>query len=158
MNKTLLAIATAIFAVATLFASAAEAGFKIHFGFGNHHGFHRHHKRHRYVARRHAKPKVYVTKKAKPVYVEAPAEVADAAESENSSIAVASVEINVEPTADVTGNSAVKADKTADAAAKPAKVAESIEAEPTPGPRPSNKLDCKKFFPSVGMTLTVPCE
>ena len=25
-------------------------------------------------------------------------------------------------------------------------------------PAVAQKLDCKKFFPSVGLTLTVPCE
>ena len=37
-----------------------------------------------------------------------------------------------------------------------------VEAEPVKasndGPKTAEKLDCKKFFPSVGMTLSVPCE
>jgi len=31
-------------------------------------------------------------------------------------------------------------------------------AEPKDDPKTTKNLDCKKFFPAVGMTLTVPCE
>jgi len=30
--------------------------------------------------------------------------------------------------------------------------------EPAPQPKTSKSVGCKKFFPTVGMTLTVPCE
>ena len=59
-----------------------------------------------------------------------PAETTKAAESENSSISLASNDV-----------AAVKATV--------AKATKEIAAKPT---------DCKKFFASVGMTLTVPCE
>jgi hypothetical protein len=37
---------------------------------------------------------------------------------------------------------------------------ETVDAEATPAeePKVSRNVGCKKFFPSVGMTLTVPCE
>jgi hypothetical protein len=59
-----------------------------------------------------------------------PTETTKVADSENSSISLASNDV-----------AAVK-----DTVAKPAK---EVSAKPT---------DCKKFFASVGMTLTVPCE
>ena len=37
---------------------------------------------------------------------------------------------------------------------------ETIDTEETPAeePKVNRNVGCKKFFPSVGMTLTVPCE
>lgn len=77
MNKSLLAIATATCALATLTSSAAEAGFKIHFGFGGFGGLHHHH--HYFVPRyvvRPVEPKVYVARKPKPVVQDEPVTVA----------------------------------------------------------------------------------
>ncbi|WP_072372368.1 hypothetical protein [Hyphomicrobium sp. NDB2Meth4] len=173
-----LALIAAIICAATTFASGAEAGFRIRLGFGgplpaftahgnSYHGAREYHRK-RYVARHHAKkPKVHVAKKksaepkvakkqqqekvaAKPAtkkalaVAKAPAQVSAPADTENSSITTASLEAG-EPTADI--------DNT-----------ESIDVqipEPKPAIKPgkqASKLDCKKFFPSVGMTLTVPCE
>ena len=166
MNKTLVAIAAAFLAVTTL-CSAAEAGFKVRIGFGfplggfnAHHGggyAHRHHRRHRYVVRR-AKKKVHVAKaktyapkkvakiaKVEPAVIATPEPIVKT-ETENSSITP------VEATDLVTETSSTeKTSETADVAADPA----------TPvadDPKTVNKLDCKKFFPSVGMTLSVSCE
>ena len=78
-----------------------------------------------------------------------------AAHNENSSIAVASADVADSQATDSVEKIIVKTDKTADAATQPAKVA---EAAVDSGSQPPKKLDCKKFFPSVGLTLTVPCE
>lgn len=168
-----LALIAAIICVATTFASGAEAGFRVRLGFGgplpaftahgnSYHGAREYHRK-RYVARhRTKKPKVHVAKKkaapepkvakkqqrekvaAKPE-AKKPIPVAEApADTENSSITTAALETN-----------------------EPAPATENTEAidvqipEPKPaiGPgKQASKLDCKKFFPSVGMTLTVPCE
>ncbi len=166
MNKSLLAIATATCALATIASPAAEAGFKIHFGFGggfggSHHHHHRHHYRPHYVVRP-VQPKVYVTRKAKPIIIEKQiviekpvTTVADAVHNENSSIALASADVADSQATDSSEKIVVKTDKTAVAAEKPAAVAEAAVAS---SPQPPKKLDCKQFFPSVGMTLTVPCE
>jgi hypothetical protein len=160
MKKTLITVATATFAVMTLFASAAEAGFKVHIGFGfpiggfsgHSGGYGGHHYRKRYYVHRKVKPKVQVAKKpsaAKSTVAkveEAPKPVVDTAENENSSITTAAVAEAEEQAAD---KSTEAADKTAAAAVEPA---------PADEPKTVKKLDCKKFFPSVGMTLTVPCE
>ena len=168
MNKTLVAIAAAFLAVTTL-CSAAEAGFKVRLGFGfpiggfnAHHGGgygHRHHRRHRYVVRRAKKVHVAKAKtsapkkvaankiapkqiaKVEPAVIAAPEPIVKT-ETENSSIT---------PVEAVTETSSTeKTAKTADVAADPVTVADE--------PKTVNKLDCKQFFPSVGMTLSVPCE
>jgi hypothetical protein len=157
MNKSLIAIASATVALATFASSSAEAGFGIHFGFGGggFHGFH-HHWHPEYIVRTPVQPRVYVARKAKPVSVakEDPVTVA-AVHNENSSIAVASADIAVDQTTDSVEKIIVKKDKTAQVSQKPATVAEAtVDSETQTGKR----LDCKKFFPSVGLTLTVPCE
>ena len=154
MNKQLLAIATALIAATTLFASNADAGFGIRIGFGGPlpsfiaHGndFGRgssgssYRKREYRAARHQEKPPVRVTKKVAETTSIAKADDKPAvapelsnAQSENSSISVASAEVVAKTT-------------------EPKTVA--IASEDTS----SKSLDCKKFFPSVGMTLSVPCE
>ena len=175
MNKTLIAVATAVLAVTTLFASAAEAGFKIRLGFGgplpgfgahggSGHYAHRRWRKRQYIVRRKAKPKVYVAKKATSSksdvakVEEAPKPLVDTAETENSSIATAAVAEIEEQAAD---EATEAGDKTAEAAVEPEPAATAAAgAKPAPADEPNmvKKLDCKKFFPSVGMTLTVPCE
>ncbi len=169
MNKSLVALIVALIATATMFSSAAEAGFKIHLGFGGPlHGFtgnggysQKHYHRKLYIARRVKKEKVYVAKRkvsepkvAKVEKVSKPEVVATApivepdviADSENSSITTAALE-TVDTTASVATDTVAPLEVKADAA--------------TPATKPekaASKLDCKKFFPSVGMTLSVPCE
>ena len=149
------AITTALLAAVTMFASGAEAGFKIRLGFGgplpaftaygNSGGSYERHsapKRRYQAARHHEKAPVRVTKKAKIAKaVEAADEpeakvVAKAAETENSSIASAETQVS-----EVTTPAPVK-----------------TAAAPVTDAEPSAKIDCKKFFPSVGITLSVPCE
>ncbi len=165
MNKSLVALLGALIVAATMFTAPAQAGFKIHFGFGGFHSHggggghaHRHYKRKRYIARRVAKKKkTYVAKKpsvskvakaqkkvSKPkVVAAAPAteEVEVIADNENSSITTAAFEpvktSAVAEPEEAGGNEAI------------------LEAKPG---RTAGKLDCKKFFPSVGMTLSVRCE
>jgi hypothetical protein len=164
MHKSLIAIATALLAATTLFASAAEAGMKVRLGFGfplgsftahgNSGGSYSKHsrkKRHHYV-RRQVKDKVKVTKKSTATKSVAKAEpepkivtVDEVAETENSSISTAAI-APVEKTATEDG-----------AEAAPEPVA-GPETKPAEVPKSAKKLDCKKFFPSVGMTLSVPCE
>lgn len=160
MNKSLIAAASATFALAALASSTADAGFKIHFGFGHHvflgGGFH-HHWHPRYVVRTPVQPRAYVARKAKPVSVaeEEPVTTVAVVNNENSSIAVASADVAEGQTTDSVEKTIVKPDKTAVAAENAAKVAEAAAASEA---QPSKKLDCKKFFPSVGLTLTAPCE
>lgn len=176
MNKSL-AIVAAILAAVTMLASSAQAGLKIRLGFGgplpvftaHGNGGHsaRHYHRKRYLTRRIVKKKVYVAKrKAEPkiakqekkpkVIAKAPTPkptvVAAApvvepeliADSENSSITTAALE-----TQEIAPVAAAE-----DGAPAPI---EAVTTEPKPA-KAASKLDCKKFFPSVGMTLTVPCE
>jgi hypothetical protein len=181
MNKSPVAIIVALIAAATMFASGAQAGFKIRLGFGgplpaftahggNYHS-ERHYHRKRYLARRVVKKeKVYVAKRkttSEPKKVIAktvtkkPEAVATApvtapeviADNENSSISTASLDTAVVDPALVKEGEVP--------AVEPAKV--SAATEPVQAAKPkttqaASKLDCKKFFPSVGMTLTVPCE
>ena len=172
MNKSLVALIGTLIAAATMFAASAEAGFKIHLGFGGFHSHgggggysHRHYQRKRYIVRRVAKKKTYVAKKSTPsapkvakvdkkvskpeVVATAPVtdEVEVIADNENSSIASVAEPIKTSAIADPETETpvAVKVDaKSANGEAKPDKTA--------------GKLDCKKFFPSVGMTLSVRCE
>jgi len=172
-----LALIAAFICAATTFASGAEAGFRIRLGFGgplpaftahgnSYHGAREYHRK-RYVARHTVKkPKVHVAKKkatpepkvakrqqwekvaAKPA-TNKPLAIAEVpagalADTENSSIATASLEVSG-PTA----------------APEDAKAIDVPVRKPKPATVPektASKLDCKKFFPSVGMTLTVPCE
>lgn len=77
-----------------------------------------------------------------------------AVHNENSSIAIALADVADSQPADSTEKNIVKTDKTADAAKQPAKVADAA----VDSGAPPKKLDCKKFFPTVGLTLTTPCE
>ncbi len=162
MNKSLAAIASATVALAAFASSSAEAGF-----YGHHHGggflghvlshSFRHCHRPEYVVRVPVE-QVYITRPREVVVAEqeAPEQQVVVVHNENSAIAVASADVaDIEPT-DSVEKIIVKKDKTAVAASKPAKVAEA--AVDVAKPQPSKRIDCKKFFPSVGMTLTVPCE
>ena len=167
MNKSLVALIVALIATATTFSSAAEAGLRIQFGFGGFNGHHgggiskRHYHRKRYIARRVKKEKVYVAKRkvsepkvAKVEKIAKPKVIATApiiepdviAESENSSITTAALE-TVDSTAAVDTDTVTPVEVKADTATTDPK-----------SEKAASKLDCKKFFPSVGMTLSVPCE
>jgi hypothetical protein len=167
MNKTLITIATAAIAATTLFTSEAEAGMKFHIGFGfpigafaPHGGSggyeYRSYKRHKYVERR-VKHKVYSAKKkdtsdddvAKAEETK-PAPVVAKVETENSSITMAALPAPVTSAVDETAP-----DKTTEPVQTTAEV---VETTPVTEEKTTGKLDCKKFFPAVGMTLSVHCE
>ncbi len=142
MNKSALAIATVISALTAMLASSAEAH-----GFGMHHcgGFgvpifnsyssdsgsysHRTYN-YSHEARRPVRETVHVAKKSSETNI-AKADAQDRVESENSSIAVS-------------GSNVAEAKTTA----TPVKTA-TVE---------TANIGCKEFFPSVGMTLSVPCS
>ena len=181
MNKSPVAFIAALIAVATMFSSAAEAGLRIRLGFGGPlpgftafgnggGGYSSHYHRKRYIERRYVKKeKVYVAKEGevgaegrqgregfeaagcrekdlKPqVVAKAPIVEPDViADSENSSITSAALD-----TAALEPETVTPVEVKADA----------VEPKATSKPeKAASKLDCKKFFPSVGMTLSVPCE
>jgi hypothetical protein len=152
MTKSIIAIATAVLAAATMLTSAAEAGFKVRLGFGgpapyltdynkqSAHEYKPAKKRAYRAARRQEKAPVKVSKKSSGTVKVAEktetAPVVEPAETENSSISVAQVEAKQETLAE------------------PVTTAEATPSEPLA----ARQIDCKKFFATVGMTLTVPCE
>ena len=147
MTRTILAIATAFLAVMTVFASAADAGFKVRLGFGGPlpaftaHGPSKSYGQKRYTKKRsyRAKRKARTAKKrivkrkttAKTVETAKTAPIKTDAENENSTISTASLDKN-----------------------------ETIETEviAKDEPKATRKVGCKKFFPSIGRSLTVACE
>jgi hypothetical protein len=158
--KPLVAIATAVLAATTMLSSAAEAGFGIRIGFGG--GLppymtdynrqsayeHRSARKRAYRAARQEKAPLKVTKKAAKVESIAKADTTEPAETENSSIAAA------QPAEKENSSISVLETEASKAAAEPVKTAEATPSEP----QKTQAIDCKKFFASVGMTLTVPCE
>lgn len=168
MNRFLIAIATVVFAVGAMLTptAPAHAGMKGRLAVGLALGAmavmaheHRREMRHRRWKKRHHarrrtyKKKVYVSKKSTPkveevakaepaALPEIPEKKADAAlvQNENSSISTAAIE----PVAETA------ADDNVEATLEPV--------SPDSETKSATKLGCKKFFPSVGMTLTVPCE
>ena len=165
MNKAWIALIGTVIAGATAFSPAADAGFKVRLGFGgplpvftphgpSHGGYeHRHYERKRYVARHVARSQERVAKKAAPKVAKAktlarvsnedikPAKVA---EIENSSITA--------DLADPIETAVIPEPGASDAAIQPAATGA------TKAELAASKVDCRKFFPSVGMTLSVPCE
>ncbi len=156
MNKSLIALVAAAALAATV--GQAEAGFRIGIGFGpiglgafshNHGSYHAPRRVYRTervqerapVRARKVKPTVDVAKEDKPAEK-------TVAQNENSSITVAAVSLaNTE-------NSSITVASTEAKTVEPVKTVETKKSEPAVAQR----LDCKKFFPSVGLTLTVPCE
>ena len=143
MAKIILGIATAVLAVMIAFASAAQACISCNFVPPAVHtpskpyGVKVYRKKHFYTAAkiRKARPsKKHIAERkttAKKVATVNTAPIKTDAENENSTISTASL------------------DKS-----------EIIDTEETPTdePKVSRNVGCKKFFPTVGMTLTVPCE
>lgn len=158
MNKLLIAIAAAFFAVTTFFASAAEAGFNARIGgapsqFSTLHkagcgGTHRRrfHRKRLYQSRRlAAKRRAIAARKAR---ARAIAKARAKAKALASARAAAAKEAEVAEVADI-DNSAIS---TSD------EVAETKSDEPKEVAAVSEELGCRKFVPEVGMTVTVPCE
>jgi len=143
MTRTFLAIAAALLAATTFFTSAAKACISCEYTppvvntpvYSHSYGATHHTRRRVYRAVRRHIPRVreIVESEPEPKKVEAAktAPVKKDVESENSTISTASAEKG-----------------------------ETIEAKATQSDEPevSKAVGCKKFFASVGMTLTVPCE
>lgn len=155
MNKSLIALATAAAVIAATM-SQAEAGFRIGIGFGVPIGlgaFSHNHGSYQAPRRVYRAERAPVrARKAQPTAVakdEVEKVEKSIAQNENSSITVAAVNVaNTE-------NSSITVASTDEAkTVEPVKTAETKKSEPAV----AQKLDCKKFFPSVGLTLTVPCE
>ncbi len=162
MNRTFLATATALIAAGTLLSSAAQACIScdyvpevvrphatspLAYGRGDNavsHGSSGGYSVKRRIAK--SEPVAKSVKAAKVEKQDKPAKVAKVAKTEKVTVAKAEP---VETTPAESENSAITV-AAADTAAKEAPVAKAeTAAKPT---------DCKKFFASVGMTLTVPCE
>jgi hypothetical protein len=168
MNKSPIAIVAALLAAATFFSSTAEAGFGIRLGFGGPlpgfiaHGngggygsYHRH-REYQYVERRRAKKSTTVAKRSTP----SEAKVAKVEKEVAKPEVVAAIPA-VEPDiiADSENSSITSVGTTAALDSETVKSGEVKAATTEPKrEKTASKLDCKKFFPSVGMTLTVPCE
>ena len=178
MKKVLITVATVFIALTTMLSSSADAGFRVGIGFSvlnsklmtphrSRRSSHRRRNKRKYKAakRRRAKQKAYAKKRRakRKVYAKqrstkrrtiakvkkAPkaAPVIDTSRNENSTISTAMVdtaeydtETTFEAEEPVTENTA------------------EVTADAVPVADTGNQLSCKKFFPAVGMTLTVPCE
>lgn len=144
MNKLLALIAATLVAL-TAIASTAEAGHHGHgfFRIMRHMAFHHHHHEHPHFFARRSPRRVIVVER------EAPARrIIKRVATEQ---AVAEPEAEVEQASDVVSenSSIATAENVADA---------SSDEKPVRKVAASNDLGCKSFFPSVGMTVSVPCE
>ena len=157
MNKPLIALAATIAAFAAS-VSQAEAGFRIGIGFGFPIGAFSHHNS--YEAPRHiyrAERAPVRARKLQPKQEIAKSDDASVAQNENSSIAIAADQVaSVENSSISVASEPVKITET-QKTAEAAKAIEPVKTAEAKKPAVA-KLDCKKFFPSVGLTLTVPCE
>lgn len=152
MTKTRLALVTAILTAPALLASTAEAGKRVQLQFGyplgtfTAHGnsggsssYSKYRKPRHHTVRRRVEEKVKVSKEPTPTQSVAETNPETEtkkikAETENSSISTAAA------------TSLQETGSPAEPSSAGTKQGSAL------------KTDCKKFFPSVGMTLTVPCE
>lgn len=171
MNRTILSLAAALLAAPTLFASAAQACISCEYvpevarsPAPSSEARSYVHERSYSVERERSRPeKRHIVKREPAAKAEKSVETADKApietqaKSENSSIAstapaVAPATAKVELKAAAVENSSITLASKQTATADKAPVATTAqEASVKP-------VDCKKFFPSVGMTVSVPCE
>jgi hypothetical protein len=168
MNRIMIAVAVAVFAMSGMLARPAEAGMKGRLAVGlaigalgvmaheHRRAEHRKWKKKHYEARRRATKKVYTAKKkskpevkevakAEPAPLPEQKVVDTAVENENSSISTAAL-APISETASIDETEAINV------------AAEVSETDPVAVQETAKNLDCKKFFPTVGMTLSVPCE
>jgi hypothetical protein len=172
VTRKFLALAAALLAAPALFASAAQACISCEYvpevvrGSQTSDAPRSYARERSYVAERERAPAKKRIVRSEPVVKQqvdtAEAEpVAKRAKSENSSVASvavtpvteqAKVESNVDAKTARSENSSISVASTEEAApAKTPVAAATKEASAKP-------VDCKKFFPSVGLTLSVPCE
>lgn len=169
MNRTILAIVTAFLAVTTVFASAAEACISCEHvpvvvrGSQTSVTAKRYTKK-RFYARSIARAKARARARAR-----ARATAAAKAKAKARAIAVArtkaKTKAKVLAAAKTAAAEEVELSEPTDTENSTISTAslyksESIDTEETPieEPKVNKKVGCKKFFPTVGMTLTVPCE
>jgi hypothetical protein len=167
MTRNLLAIATALLAAPALFASAAEACISCEYVPEVARS-----PAPSYAARPYVRERVYAVERqrshraekhivkhepiAKKVETAERAPIKTQAKSENSSIASAA------ETAPETAKVDVKAAQSENSSISPASVkaaaSEKAAVVATTQEASAKPVDCRKFFPSVGMTVSVPCE
>lgn len=169
MNKLLIAIATALLAFTTLFASAAEAGFNVPNGgapsqFSTVHkaGWggaqrRRFHFKRLFLARRLAKRRALARRRARAAAItraKAKAKARAIARAKAKAKALAAAKAAAEKEAEV----AEAADIENSSISSNDDVAEAKTDEPKKVAAVSEELSCNKFIPEVAMTVTVPCE
>ena len=172
MNKAWIALIGTVILGVTAFSPAADAGFKVRLGFGgplpvftghghSHGGYeHRRYERERYIARRAARSEERVSRKAAHKTAKTQKSVSKAqtaarvSDDDNTPAKVAEIE-NSSITTDLADpiETAVIPEPHVSSTPQPAVATVSPKAALT-----ASKADCRKFFPSVGMTLSVPCE
>jgi hypothetical protein len=167
MNKIILAIAVALITIPTLLSAPAEAGGKRKMHRHFHHMLtmkrHKHirDQQHDYLAAKKRKARIIAAKKAaarKAAIQRAAAQKAAAvkaarlAQAEAAQAEAATVETAAPAEVAVSENSSI-----ATSSNKVAAVADTKDEAPEKVASTSD-VGCKKFFASVGMTLTVPCE
>jgi hypothetical protein len=165
VTKLMTVLAAAFFAVTVLFGSGAEAGFNMHTNApaalsvvqntGCHGGGFRVYQRRYHVVHRSVRPKVHVARvrRAEPVTV---------AKVEEPKVEDQKVEDTVAPAVDADA-AAVDATKTDDTAAATTddttqKTADTNAEVKTEKKVATKAIDCKAFFPAVGITVSVPCQ
>jgi hypothetical protein len=170
MNKTLIALATATLAIAATVGQAEAHGLHIGFGFGgiglglgaiSHGSDYYQAPRHVYRTERVQERAVHVRKVQPTADVAKVEDNKTVAQNENSSITVADAKVASVENSSITiaSTEPVKITETK----KTSEAAKAIEPVKTAAIKKNEsavaqKIDCKKFFPSVGLTLTVPCE
>jgi hypothetical protein len=144
MTRTFIATATAVFGAITLFASAAQACISCEYtpevvntpvySHGDYY---------------HARARVRVRAVVKVPRIRPSKEVAEIERAPKKVESAKAEPVELDVKAENSSISTTSVDKKETAEAKPAPVKEA---------EASASVGCKKFFPSVGMTLTVPCE
>ncbi len=168
MTRNILAIATALLAAPALFASAAEACISCNYvpevvkGSQTSDAPRSYAREHVYtVERERSRPAKRIVKSAptakKSVETAATAPIKTEAKTENSSISSAA-EVATTETAKVATKAAQSENSSISVASTDAAGTEKAAVAETAKEAAAKPVDCKKFFPSVGMTLTVPCE
>jgi hypothetical protein len=150
MTRILTAIAVTAFSIAT-FATSAQAGFKGRFAVGFAIGAlgAMAHEAHRYEEHRHWRARKHVRRHSEKVYVKrAVRKTPEVAEAKSEP------QPQQEPATPPLPVSKAEALRETDGAITTA----AIKTDSDETPVSATGTDCRKFFPSVGLTLSVPCE
>ena len=151
MIRTILAIATAFLAVMTVFASAAEACISC-----EHVPVVARSSSTSYTATRYTKKRFYARSIAR-AKARARARAIAAARAKAKARAIAAAKAAAAEDVELAETAAIENSTISTASLDKS---ETIDTEETltEEPKVNRNVGCKKFFPSVGMTLTVPCE